>query len=146
MAEAIIPRDHMFHSQNPSWKLDAVSVYIEKVDKIDELEKHISTLFETKIESGEKTDEVLGWDSTPKIKIFLKGEVEELVLKEQEFVTVEQFNSWGKFIKSELKIKGKNLFMGMRVLLTGSVEGSDLKNVIPVTPVKILYKRLYGEK
>ena len=41
-------------------------------------------------------------------------------------------------LKKEHKIKGKNLFMGLRVVLTGMCHGSDLTRLIPLTPIKVI--------
>ena len=41
-----------------------------------------------------------------------------------------------------MKIKGKQLFKGLRFVLTGSAEGADLKTTISLTPLGILKQRV----
>ena len=39
-------------------------------------------------------------------------------------------------------IKGKQLFMGIRSVLTHQAHGPDLKFIIPLTPIEILENRI----
>ncbi len=145
MIDLTIPKDHLYHEQSMRWKQEVATLYVEKINKVDEILPYLDLLFSSNTEFDGPAKEVLAWETTPKIKKFLKGEIEALTIKGEKFVKAEEFEGWGNFIKKELGIKGKNLFMGMRVLLTGSVEGSELKSVIPLTPLEILYKRVYQE-
>jgi glutamyl/glutaminyl-tRNA synthetase len=58
-------------------------------------------------------------------------------------VTEEDLNTWSNHVKGELKIKGKQLFMGMRSVLTHQAHGPELKFIIPLTPIEILEKRIH---
>ena len=40
-----------------------------------------------------------------------------------------------EYLKKNIKLKGKSLFMGLRVVLTGVCHGSDLTRLIPLTPI-----------
>ena len=46
--------------------------------------------------------------------------------------TSETFESWMGTLKKEYKVKGKSLFMGVRVCLTGAWSWGDLKRLIPL--------------
>ena len=87
----------------------------------------------------DEAKEALGWETTPQIRSYL---LERLADINQGFVSEEDLAEWMNYCKKELKIKGKPLFMGFRVLLTGQNHGPDLKVLISLTPVSILKKRL----
>ena len=61
----------------------------------------------------------------------------------KKFITEEDLNLWSNHVKGELKIKGKQLFMGMRSVLTHQAHGPELKFIIPLTPIDILEKRIH---
>ena len=51
-----------------------------------------------------------------------------------------------KEIQAEHGIKGKNLFMGSRVLLTGHMHGSDINNMLALIGKEKLLQRLEKAK
>jgi len=63
-------------------------------------------------------------------------------IKNVEFVSDSIVGEWMDGAKKELGIKGKPLFMGTRVLLTGRAHGPDLKVLLSLTPVSIILQRL----
>ena len=73
------------------------------------------------------------------MKEYLTGELEKV--SDQDFIKEEQVSAWMDHLKKELGIKGKPLFMGTRVLLTGRCHGPDLKGILALTPLSIVLKR-----
>ena len=61
---------------------------------------------------------------------------------DSDHVTSETFESWMGTLKKEYKVKGKSLFMGVRVCLTGACHGGDLKRLIPLIPRETLLERV----
>ena len=57
-----------------------------------------------------------------------------------DFISKDVLSEWMNILKKEHKIKGKNLFMGLRVVLTGVCHGSDLTRLIPLTPKEVVSK------
>ena len=86
--------------------------------------------------------EARSWETTPKIQEYLKNEIAKAKTEGKKFVTEADYNEWSNHVKSELKIKGKQLFMGIRAVLTLQAHGSDLKFIIPLTPIEVLEKRI----
>jgi glutamyl/glutaminyl-tRNA synthetase len=99
-------------------------------------------LFSTEVSDSADYLEAISWETTPKIKEYLAGEIAILKVAGKSFVTVDDYNIWSEHVKGELKIKGKQLFMGMRAVLTHQAHGPDLKFIIPLTPIEILEKRI----
>ncbi len=169
--EKEFPSDHPFHQQTPQWKALCITTFRDTVNFFHEIPPQLSMLFDVHCEeklpeTGSQQNDVSeieknikdyqeakSWETTPKIKTFLKTEIQKIVTQKQEksstqldlnrcFLTEEEFNTFSEKIKSELKIKGKQLFMGMRAVLTERAHGRDLKFIIPLTPIGILLKRL----
>ncbi len=134
-----LAEDHAFHSQSREWQETCLDFFKEKINTPAELPEHLKVLFSTEPETGEAVDEVLSWESTAAIKEYIKGEVSNI---DSTFISEEQFNELTNHCKKELKIKGKFLFKGMRLAITGMAEGPDLKVVIPLTPIEVIKKRL----
>tara|TARA_R110002072_G_scaffold276051_1_gene437330 strand:+ start:60931 stop:62379 length:1449 start_codon:yes stop_codon:yes gene_type:complete len=143
--EVSIPTDHSFHSQEKEWKIRCLEFFKEKVNLPSELSTHFEVLFNTaptiSSEDREELKDILTWESTPIIQQYLKAELEKLKAAGVEYPTEEHFNEWSNHIKKELKIKGKQLFKGMRAAFTHMTQGPDLKVVIPLTNVELLLTR-----
>lgn len=138
--EGRVSHGHFFHKQSPEWKETCVALLKEKISLYDEFEKLVDDfILVENLELTSEATEVLGWETTPKIAAFLGEKLDAL---EQGFVSGDDLGQWMDSCKNELGIKGKQLFMGFRVVLTGQNHGPDLKVLIPLTPLPVLKKRI----
>ncbi len=140
--EKVLPLDHPFHLQSADWKLACMNLFKDKILLYTELSDYLKILFENVV--GEDADylEAKSWETTPLIKAYLAGEIAKEKALGKKFVTEADYNNWSNHVKNELKIKGKQLFMGMRSVLTLQAHGPDLKFIIPLTSLDILETRL----
>ena len=138
----ILPPEHIYHQQDTSWKMKCIELFREKIQLVGEIKSFIEELFSPNIEMNDGLREILSWETTPTIKIYLGQEVEGLVMQGKDFAESDDFERWSNHIKKELKIKGKPLFMGMRGVLTGKDHGADLKVTCQLTPLAVLRARL----
>ncbi|MBP9674204.1 MAG: glutamate--tRNA ligase [Bacteriovoracaceae bacterium] len=134
-----IAADHIFHKQTHEWKIGCLNLFKEQIQFYNEITAHLDEIFFTEHKMTEELQGILSWPTTPQIINYLKQEVAGI---QTEFPSLADFEKWGTHIKSELKIKGKELFMGMRAALTGRGHGPELKFVIPLTPTSVIKKRL----
>ncbi|MCO4752824.1 MAG: glutamate--tRNA ligase [Bacteriovoracaceae bacterium] len=138
--EGHVSHGHFFHKQNAEWKQKCVALYKEKIDLYSEFETQLDQyVLDENVEFSDEAKEALSWETTPQIREYL---VERLNEAQASFIQEQDLADWMNYCKKELKIKGKPLFMGFRVLLTGQNHGPDLKVLISLTPVHILKKRL----
>ena len=79
------------------------------------------------ISDSDDVKEVLAFETNAE----LYSSLIELVEKE-DCLTPENINAIFKVIQKEKKIKGKNLFMGTRVAITGEVHGADIKYTMAI--------------
>jgi glutamyl/glutaminyl-tRNA synthetase len=138
--ENLIPKTHHFHQQNAEWKNNCVELLKQKVDFLSEMQPMMDQLiFGESIEMDDELKDVLTWETTPKIVQYIGGELSKV---SADYVSEAQLNLWSDFVKKDLGIKGKPLFMGLRAALTGRGHGPDLKFLIPLTPISVIKKRI----
>jgi len=136
-----LENSHSFHSQPKQWQQSCLDFFKEKINIPAELPEHLEVLFSTEAESSPEVEEVKSWESTAQIIDYITGEVKKISDEGKDSIDVETFNAMADHCKKELKIKGKFLFKGLRLALTGAAEGPDLKVVIPLTPMSVMKKR-----
>ena len=115
-----------------------IHVIKNKIQVIDEINDLAPIFFgeELKLES-EDAREFLNMEHIPLLAQALKDKIEQ----------AEQFNSENnqkilKSIQKEHGIKGKNLFMGTRVLLTGMMHGPEIPDTMEVLGKELCVKRI----
>jgi glutamyl-tRNA synthetase len=141
--EKVIPTDHPFHKMDHAWKMNCMTIFREKINLFTEITEQIEVLFTLEVSTDAEYLEAKSWETTPKIREYLESEIAIALAAGKKFVTEEDLNNWSSLVKGELKIKGKQLFMGMRAVLTHKAHGPDLKFIIPLTPIEILEKRIH---
>lgn len=60
-------------------------------------------------------------------------------------LTYDSWKSWTTSIKDELGVKGKALFMPLRLALTGQPHGPEMAKILPIIGRDKVLKRLHGE-
>ena len=141
--EKVIPSDHPFHKMDHSWKISCINIFKDQINFFKEITPHLDVIFSTSVSDSPEYLEAKSWETTPKIRDYLEGEIAQALAAGKKFVTEEDYNNWSNHVKGELKIKGKQLFMGMRSVLTHQAHGPELKFIIPLTPIEILEKRIH---
>lgn len=139
-AKEVLPRDGIFHQHSEDWQKSCLSLLLDKIQVITEVEELLVHYFNnTEIQDNDASKEILGWETTSRIANYLKEQIASI---DSENVSADQFNEWMNYCKKELKIKGKPLFMGFRFCLTGQDHGPDLKQLIPLLPKASLLERI----
>ncbi|WP_278681836.1 glutamate--tRNA ligase [Paraclostridium bifermentans] len=105
-----------------------VSVVKEKLQYVKEVTDHVNIFFGDKVElETEECKEFLKLEHMPT----LINALEEKISVADE-ISEEFFKAMFKEIQKEHGIKGKNLFMGTRIVLTGQMHGPDLPKAAAV--------------
>ena len=135
-----LPEGHFFTQQPVEWQKRCLDLFKTQIEFFSEFKDRVSEDLQTSdIEWNEKSEDVVSWESTPEICAFF---TEKITSMSEDFVSGESFSSWMNELKKEKGIKGKPLFMGSRLSLTGKTQGPELVDLIPLTPKSILLKRL----
>jgi glutamyl-tRNA synthetase len=140
--EKVLPAGHPFFKMDHDWKVRCVTLSKEKMNFFNDIIPLLDLYFGSEVSTEADYVEARSWETTPQIQTYLKGEIAKAKAEGKKFVTEAQYNEWSNHVKGELKIKGKQLFMGIRAVLTLQAHGSDLKFIVPLTPIEVLEKRL----
>ena len=118
--------DEDFAKNNPQWLEILVDTVRESLDHISEITETVDFIFEEKIKI--EGQDLLDMISSEESKLVFKTMVEEL--KDMDEIDMEFSKSFMKSIQKKTGIKGKKLFMPVRIALTGSEHGPELVNVM----------------
>lgn len=87
---------------------------------------------------GDKADEVLTWEST---KSVIQAWVDNVSKHSDEYITADGVDELVNAVKETSGVKGKFLFMPIRVASIGKAQGTEIKDLIPLIPKSELILR-----
>lgn len=90
-------------------------------------------------EVSEEAKEVLEWEETAKVFATWKSIVKAMAGM---YMTAEEFDEAQNKVKEQAGVKGKKLFMPIRVAIIGKPHGADLKSLVPLIDKDSLLKRV----
>lgn len=127
-----------FAKENREWVTKVVSTVRDSLSYISDIVNHVGIFFgdEVKIENEEAAD-ILKQEH-------VRGLLDELlkIVNKTDKIDAEFAQNLFKELKTKTGVKGKALFMPVRVALTGQVHGPDLANIIEILGKDILIKRI----
>ncbi len=89
-------------------------------------------------EITEEAKEILAWEATPTVFKTWLGQLKSL---KSMFLSADEFSEIQDKVKDEAGVKGKQLFMPIRVAIIGKPHGADLKTLVPLIERESLVKR-----
>lgn len=120
------------------WVDQALSIFKIKMETLVDAIPLFTPLDDSKFSLKPSADEVLVWPEARKVLESWKTEISKIT---SERMTEEQFNNAQEAVKTAAGVKGKQLFMPIRVAVVGEPHGSELKMVVPLLPITSLKKR-----
>lgn len=121
-----------------SWKDQSLSVFKTSMETLKDSVELYRPLDGSSFEITEKAQEVLAWESTPGV---INKWLSLLESCEKDYLTEEEFSSMQNTVKTECSVKGKHLFMPIRVAVIGKPQGAELKILVPLLKVSELIER-----
>lgn len=120
-------------------KLELIALtFQESISKFSDIIEQSEFLFVDKVEIVEEdAKEMVSGEQIPALIEAFKNELEEIDEVDEEFAKTIM-----KKIQKATGVKGKNLFMPVRAILTGNVHGPELVHVIQILGKEGLLKRL----
>ncbi len=139
--------NHMKKYLKPDWKFPEGDDWVLK--SFEALKTSMSTftegveLFEMlklgdDLSLDEKAKDVLTWESTSRV---LKVWVEALKASEKTYFDAADVDLFTGLVKERAEVKGKFLFMPLRVASIGRAHGTEIKDLIPLIPKDELVRR-----
>lgn len=95
-------------------------------------------LSQTELELSDEAKEVLSWDTSSNVIETWKSKVG---VNHSAYLSEEGFMKIQDEIKDECKVKGKQLFMPIRVAVIGKPHGAELKHLVPLLNKNTLIER-----
>jgi nondiscriminating glutamyl-tRNA synthetase len=126
-------------SSNAEWRDQALSTFKVKMTTLLDAVALFTPLADSKFEMKPDAAEALGWPETRKVLTAWKSELEKVP---GDRLTEQQFDQAQEAVKVAAGVKGKNLFMPIRVAVVGQPHGSELKMVVPLLAKSSLLKRV----
>lgn len=123
---------------DPQWQDQALTVFKVKLNTLAEAVALFLPLDDSKFEIKASAEETLAWPESRKVLEAWKAELGKVA---GDRLTEEQFNQAQEAVKVAAGVKGKNLFMPIRVGVVGEPHGSELKMVVPLLLKSSLLKR-----
>lgn len=124
------------------WICSLVASIKTKISYLSEINEKVEFFFKNEVAfENEETEEMIHGEQVPELFKAFKEELENIEVVDKEFAT-----TIFKTLQNKTGIKGKNLFMPIRALLTGQLHGPEMIDVIYVLgKEKILDKIEYVE-
>lgn len=88
-----------------------------------------------------QAQEVLSWEKTKEVLTEWKLCLENKLNEGLSMISQEDFLNIQNEIKKKCSVKGKNLFMPLRVAVIGHSKGAEVKALVPLIPLKDLIQR-----
>ena len=119
------------------WGRKLIGLYQKEMSYAGEIVPLSEIFFRDEIELGEEEQEVINGEQVPELIEHLYGKLEAL-----EPFEAAEIKKTIKEVQKETGIKGKQLFMPIRVAVTGSMHGPELPNTIEVLGKEKVLNRL----
>ncbi|RAL23225.1 glutamate--tRNA ligase [Thermoflavimicrobium daqui] len=119
------------------WFTRLVALYQEKLDQVSSIVPLTEIFFRSEIEYNEEAKQVLTGEHIP---IVLSAFLTQLEAEEE--FTPNQIKAMFKRVQKETGYKGKQLFMPIRVVVTGEVHGPDLNETLSLIGMETVKQRI----
>lgn len=121
------------------WKIKVLSTYKQNMETLVDGPIVLKPLSETPLVVEEEAKEVLTWEKSKALILLMKEEVEAMV---GQYPSADLLDKIMNRAKSELELKGKFLFMPLRVALIGKAHGTEIKDLFPLLRKEVILQRI----
>ncbi len=130
---------HLDIKGTTQWKYQSLEVLKNYIETLADVPALYKMLMDAYFEVTEEGLEVLKW---PKSHTILLAWQKNLNNFSGEIMDQEHFISTQKDIQKHCEVKGKDLFMPLRVAILGQPQGLELKKLVPLFKISSLQKRV----
>ncbi len=131
-ADLILPTDK-------AWAVQSIQTFKSYMETLQDTVEFYKPLDDSKFQIYDEAKEVLGWEQTKLVLQTWKQLLSEMTvanLSEADFLKTQDL------VKEKAAVKGKNLFMPIRVAVIGKPHGAELKILVPLIDRKSLIARV----
>lgn len=124
--------------QDPHWQNQALALLKTSMQTLRDAIELFKPLSQTPLAVTAEGKETMSWPESVKVVSRWKELVQE---HSEKYLSEASFLAIQDQIKNELGVKGKHLFMPIRVAVIGKPQGAELKVLIPLLDKQVLVKR-----
>jgi nondiscriminating glutamyl-tRNA synthetase len=124
--------------EEKQWIIDFIGAVKEKINHLSEVKEYIHYFLGTRVDEPEgEAKAILQGDTVPDVLDLFRSKV-----MAADPLSAEAAKAILKEITKELKLKGKDVFMPIRIALTGQMHGPDLDRIIALLGKENIQARL----
>lgn len=124
---------------NAEWRDQALSVFKTSMQTLADAPKLFEALDDSKFAVKAEAAEVKGWPESQKVWAAWKAELSKHA---SDKISEAEFAAMQDRVKEQAGVKGKHLFMPIRVAVIGQPHGTELKILVPLLDKSSLIKRV----
>ena len=136
--KAFLDKEGIAVDGDSQWQDKALGTFKTRAETLSELAEMFRPLDSTNFKVDESANEALGWEETRSV---VEKWIELMEAHASEAVSEEDFSQYQNTIKESCGVKGKKLFMPIRVAIIGKPHGAELKELVPLMTKTELLKR-----
>lgn len=126
-------------STDAAWQMKSVETFKPKLEILTDAVALYQSLDDSKFEISDESNEALSWEPTKNVLTVWKNQIAAHATEtftESDFVAIENA------VKTGANVKGKNLFMPIRVAVIGKPHGTEVKLLVPLMSKQSLLARV----
>lgn len=124
--------------KNSDWQEQALKVFKPYMEVLKDAEELFKPICDKHFSISDEASEALGWETS---KTVLQAWLEQLEARTSDYMTEAEFNTLQDGVKNKAGVKGKTLFMPLRVAVIGKPHGTELKILVPLLSRSSLIRR-----
>lgn len=121
------------------WRAKVLTTYKQNMETLADGPIALKPLSETPLVVEEEAKEVLTWEKSKALIGLMKEEVTNM---KGEYPSTDLLDQIMNRAKAELDLKGKFLFMPLRVALIGKAHGTEIKDLFPLLRKEVILERV----
>jgi len=123
---------------DPEWISKALTTFKVAMETLQDIER-FEPVDDSRFALTPEGKDVLAWDDSPKVLAAWQANIKNY---EGAYLDEETFGSIQNQVKESCGVKGKHLFMPIRVAVIGHPQGADLKSLVPLLNRESLLARV----
>lgn len=120
------------------WQERALETFKTSMQTLADADELFRPLSDQPLDLTPEAKETMSWPTSPQV---LQAWCTGLEKLPQDFMSEQQFHDLQESVKGSAQVKGKHLFMPIRVAVIGKPQGTELKMLVPLLNKSILLKR-----
>lgn len=138
LIEPFLAKEGFDLPKDPAWQEKSVNLFKVSIETLAEAVEKYRPLSDSSYKILPEADEVYQWESTKNV---LSAWRDLVAAEPEDYMTEERFLKLQDMVKEKAGVKGKFLFMPIRVAVIGKPHGAELQQLVPLMKKESLVKR-----